>query len=98
MIFICGCFVKIKQAPGNKCFGAFEIKISWRYASFVSLSMKTRVHIENTILIILGILSAGMGIKGFLLSTRFIDGGVTGISMLLSKITGLPISILIFGL
>ncbi|HZY35080.1 MAG TPA: YitT family protein, partial [Mucilaginibacter sp.] len=35
-------------------------------------------------------------IKGFLLSTRFIDGGVTGISMLLAKITGVPISILIF--
>jgi len=37
-----------------------------------------------------------MGIKGFLMSTRFIDGGVTGISMLLAKITGMPISILIF--
>src|ERR1700733_9397011 len=58
--------------------------------------MKARVQIENFILIVLGILSAGMGIKGFLLSTRFIDGGVTGISMLLAKITGMPISILIF--
>ena len=47
-------------------------------------------------MIILGILSAGMGVKGFLLSSKFIDGGVTGISMLLAEITGLPISILIF--
>lgn len=37
-----------------------------------------------------------MGLKGFLLSSHFIDGGVTGISMLLADITGLPISILIF--
>jgi uncharacterized membrane-anchored protein YitT (DUF2179 family) len=37
-----------------------------------------------------------MGIKGFLLSSRFIDGGVTGISMLLAKITSVPIAILIF--
>jgi len=40
-----------------------------------------------------GILSAGMGLKGFLLSSRFIDGGVTGISMLLADVAGLPLSI-----
>ena len=49
----------------------------------------------NIILIILGILSAGFGLKGFLLSSRFIDGGVTGISMLLSDVLGFPLSILI---
>jgi uncharacterized membrane-anchored protein YitT (DUF2179 family) len=47
----------------------------------------------NVFFIILGILSAGMGLKGFLLSSRFIDGGVTGISMLLSDVAGLPLSI-----
>jgi uncharacterized membrane-anchored protein YitT (DUF2179 family) len=50
----------------------------------------------NTVLIILGILSAGMGLKGFLLSSHFIDGGVTGISMLLADVLGRPLSILIF--
>lgn len=49
----------------------------------------------NVILIILGILSAGFGLKGFLLSSRFIDGGVTGISMLLSDVLGFPLAILI---
>ncbi|MGB7923769.1 MAG: YitT family protein [Pyrinomonadaceae bacterium] len=49
----------------------------------------------NTALIILGILSAGLGLKGFLLSSRFIDGGVTGVSMLLSDVLGWPLSILI---
>ena len=34
-----------------------------------------------------------MGLKGFLLSSRFIDGGVTGISMLLSDVVGLPLSV-----
>src|SRR5438128_495872 len=34
-----------------------------------------------------------MGLKGFLLSSNFIDGGVTGISMLLSKTTGLSLSL-----
>jgi len=46
-------------------------------------------------LIIAGILSAGLGLKGFLLSSHFIDGGVTGISMLLANVLGLPLSILI---
>src|SRR4051795_3039101 len=54
-----------------------------------------RKELLNTLLIILGILSAGMGLHGFLLSSRFIDGGVTGISMLLAKGLGLPLSALI---
>ena len=49
----------------------------------------------NLILIALGILSAGFGLKGFLLSSRFIDGGVTGISMLVAEISHLPLSILL---
>ncbi len=58
--------------------------------------MKTFVReLINILLIVLGILSAGMGIKGFLLSSHFIDGGVTGISMLLSSVLGYPLSILI---
>jgi uncharacterized membrane-anchored protein YitT (DUF2179 family) len=50
---------------------------------------------KNTSLIILGILSAAMGLKGFLMSSRFIDGGVTGISMLLSDVLDYPLAILI---
>lgn len=47
----------------------------------------------NGLLILLGIFSAGMGIKGFLLSSHFIDGGVTGISMLISMVSSTPLSI-----
>ncbi|HYU78316.1 MAG TPA: YitT family protein [Vicinamibacterales bacterium] len=47
----------------------------------------------NLLLIALGILAAGMGLKGFLLPSNFIDGGVTGVSMLLTKITGLPLAL-----
>jgi uncharacterized membrane-anchored protein YitT (DUF2179 family) len=52
-------------------------------------------EIKNGLLILAGILSAGMGIHGFLISSGLIDGGVTGISMLLARITGWPLSILI---
>ncbi|MFT3745337.1 MAG: YitT family protein [Pyrinomonadaceae bacterium] len=53
------------------------------------------VEAKNAVLIILGIFSAAFGLKGFLLSSRFIDGGVTGISMLFSEIMHLPLAILI---
>lgn len=52
--------------------------------------------IKDLILITAGIFSAGLGLKGFLLSSRFIDGGVTGVSMLLSDLLGMPLSVLIF--
>ena len=58
--------------------------------------MKTFIRESiHFLLIVLGILSAGMGIKGFLLSSHFIDGGVTGISMLLANVLGFPLAILI---
>jgi uncharacterized membrane-anchored protein YitT (DUF2179 family) len=49
----------------------------------------------HVLLITLGIFSAAFGLKGFLLSSHFIDGGVTGISMLLANQLHRPLSILI---
>ncbi|HVW96025.1 MAG TPA: YitT family protein [Mucilaginibacter sp.] len=54
-----------------------------------------RKEITNTFLIITGIFGAAFGLKGFLMPNHFIDGGVTGISLLISSTTKLPISILI---
>jgi len=57
----------------------------------------TRVRREtlNGLLIGTGIVSAGFGLKGFLLSSNFIDGGVTGMSMLLVKVTGGSLSVIL---
>ncbi len=52
-------------------------------------------ELTNAFTIVLGVFSAGMGLKGFLLSSHFIDGGVTGISMLLATVPWLPLSLLI---
>jgi uncharacterized membrane-anchored protein YitT (DUF2179 family) len=58
--------------------------------------MKKLLHAAlDFVLIVLGILSAGLGLKGFLMSSHFIDGGVTGISMLLANVFGWPLAILI---
>lgn len=58
------------------------------------LGQKAR-EVFNVALIVLGIFSAGFGVKGFLLSSHFIDGGVTGVSMLVSNLTRAPLWLLI---
>ncbi len=50
---------------------------------------------KDTIFILIGIVSAGFGLKGFLLPNSFIDGGAMGISLLISETTSLSLSILI---
>jgi hypothetical protein len=50
------------------------------------LGMKVMKIIKESISIGLGILAAGFGLKGFLLSSHFIDGGVTCVSMLVADI------------
>ncbi|MCP9746029.1 YitT family protein [Lacihabitans sp. CS3-21] len=54
--------------------------------------------VKDTILIIVGIFSAAFGFKGFLLTNHFIDGGATGISLLISALTKIPLSYLIVGI
>ena len=52
-------------------------------------------HIKDFLLITLGIFSAAFGFKGFLLTNHFIDGGATGISLLISALTSIPLYILL---
>ncbi|TPG66718.1 YitT family protein [Hymenobacter nivis] len=52
-------------------------------------------ELKNAAFILAGVASAAFGLKGFLLSSHFIDGGVTGISMLLAAVMHLPLSVLI---
>lgn len=57
-------------------------------------SKKTR-YFKEAALIICGVVSACFGLKSFLMPSHFIDGGVTGISLLVSTLTGLRLPILI---
>lgn len=50
---------------------------------------------KEIILIAAGVTSACFGLKSFLMPSHFIDGGVTGISLLLSTLTGWNLSYLI---
>ncbi len=61
------------------------------------VAMKSGIARElgNVAYIVLGIFSAGFGLHGFLESSEFIDGGVTGVSMLLAQVFGITLSVLL---
>ena len=60
---------------------------------------RTRKRLSNqlrdVIFMLLAVISAGFGLRGFLIPNGFIDGGVMGISLLTGKETGIPVSVLI---
>lgn len=51
--------------------------------------------LKDSLLISAGVVSACFGLKSFLIPNHFIDGGVTGISLLISTLTGWNLSYLI---
>ncbi len=60
--------------------------------------VSTKGHVRSFVFIIVGIFSASFGLKGFLLTNHFIDGGVTGVSLLVSALSPLPLYLLIIGI
>jgi len=52
-------------------------------------------NIRSVLYLAAGVLSAGFGLRGFLLPSRFLDGGATGISLLLADLTPLSFSLLL---
>lgn len=81
---IIGLRKKNKKLPSNQ----FEQEIKNTKVEFTYL-------IRDSFLILLGVLSAGFGLTGFLLPNMFIDGGVMGISLTIAELTEIPLSILI---
>jgi uncharacterized membrane-anchored protein YitT (DUF2179 family) len=55
----------------------------------------TQRILKDVLLILIGVFSAAFGFKGFLLTNHFIDGGATGISLLVSAVTDIPLYYLI---
>ena len=54
--------------------------------------------IKDSFLILAGVFSASLGLKGFLLPNSFIDGGVTGISLITRELTNISFPILLVGI
>ena len=56
---------------------------------------QVKAVIKDTFFIFFGIFAAAFGLESFLLPNRFIDGGATGISLLVSEVTEVPLAVLI---
>lgn len=80
----------LKKLRGENNFS--DISDARRY---IEMKVEIKKTIRDIFLIGLGILSAGFGLKGFLLPNQFLDGGATGISLLLSKLTGIKLPLLL---
>lgn len=79
------------KKKGNKT-DYTDLELAREYREFVR---STKRIIKDFILISSGIFSATFGLKGFLLTNGFIDGGATGISLLISLLTEIPLYALI---
>jgi len=81
---------KDKKRSNNKDYSNYEL--AKRYREFL---LTVKRFIKNFVLIVLGIFSASFGFKGFLLTNNFIDGGATGISLLIAALSNIPLYVLI---
>jgi uncharacterized membrane-anchored protein YitT (DUF2179 family) len=79
-----------KKEQKNKRYSNYVLAKGYR-----ELKIVTTRNIKDFILISLGIFAAAFGFKGFLLTNHFIDGGATGISLLISHLTEIPLAWLI---
>lgn len=52
-----------------------------------------KVRLGRIMLMSLGVLLAAFGLKGFLVPNHFIDGGITGISLLTAQLSGIHVSL-----
>lgn len=58
-------------------------------------NIETKRMVKDILFIVTGVLSAGLGLKGFLLPNNFLDGGVMGISLLVRQLSGINLSVLV---
>lgn len=73
-----------------------EYKSNKKVLLFVkSLKVDIKHLLKESLLIVIGVFSAGFGLKGFLLPNKFIDGGATGISLLLENLTSISLGVLL---
>lgn len=84
-----------KTNTSNKETQNSRFRMAKAYREF-KLSVKRLL--KDAILISIGILAAAFGLESFLLPSKFIDGGATGISLLVAELAQLPLAILIIGI
>ncbi len=60
-----------------------------------NLEVEITHEILDFFYLLLGVISASFGLKGFLMPSNFIDGGVTGVSLMVNELAGIPFPLLL---
>ncbi len=60
-----------------------------------NLEVEIAHEISDFFYLLLGVCSASFGLRGFLMPNKFIDGGVTGISLMTNELAGVSFSLLL---
>lgn len=85
-----------KIASGNRKFPDDDQQSNYRLAKSVfQFKVFLKSSIRDMVLLLVGVLSAGFGLKGFLFPSKFVDGGATGISLLISQLSQIPLAVLL---
>lgn len=74
----------------KELYSNFELALGFRELKIIIASL-----IKDVALVGLGIFCAAFGLKGFLIPNNFIDGGATGISLLIAEISKAPLYIVL---
>ena len=81
---------KQKQQLKEQGYSNYELAKGFR-----ELKITFQGFLKDSFFMAAGIASAAFGLESFLLPNNFIDGGATGISLLVSEITSIPLYILL---
>lgn len=79
-----------KNNDGDTDYSRYELAKGYRELKINFLRL-----VRDIFFMLTGILSAAFGLEGFLLPNDFIDGGATGISLLISELSNVPLYILL---
>ena len=79
-----------KQLSEKPDYSPYEFAKAYR-----EFKISVSAFVRDIIFISLGILSAAFGLKGFLIPNNFIDGGATGIALLIRQLTGARLGVML---
>lgn len=66
-----------------------------RARKLYSFRVGVRRRVKDVLFMTLGVFSAAFGLEGFLIPNQFIDGGATGIALLVVRLTSWPLPVLL---
>jgi len=76
----------------------FPNKSDDREKDLRAFAIEIRDELKDAFYLAVGVASAAFGLEGFLIPNGFIDGGVTGISLIVNATTDVPVAVLLVAL